>query len=547
MTDVFISYSRQDSDFVRRLHEALKAAGRDSWVDWEGIPPTAEWMQEIHEAIEAADTFVAVLSPASASSEICRAEVAYAEAQGKRLVPLVARDVEPARTPDELARLNWLFFRPDDDFDAAFERLMAALDTDLDHLKVHTWLLVRCRRWTRGDEDASALLRGRELETAEAWLRQSVGREPAPTADQTRFVVESRRRETRRQRRLLVGVAIALVVSITLGVVAWLQRDRAIVAREEADRQRDLAVARSLATSSELALDQTGNGLVTSTLLAVESLRRVATAEGEAAWERDLRLLPPPPLIESEPLGEVTAGTFSGDGRFWAAGDASGAISLGKVADGSVSTRWPALDTAVLSLAFSPDSRWLAAGGQEQATVWEIATGNRLAAFDRDGTHLDTFGNIRSLAFARDGSRLYLAAEGYGVEVIAADTWRRLEPLPTPESRAFRLAVHPLRDLLVAGGFGLTLFDLATGLGQPVADARREEVDALAFSREGHELASSDLAVRVWDLEQGDDGEPLLVPADRLVAADDRVLSLAFSCARPKTAPRSTAWSRRHR
>ena len=37
MADVFISYSRRDQAFVRRLHDALVAAGRETWVDWERL------------------------------------------------------------------------------------------------------------------------------------------------------------------------------------------------------------------------------------------------------------------------------------------------------------------------------------------------------------------------------------------------------------------------------------------------------------------------------------------------------------------------------
>ena len=37
--EVFISYSRKDKEFVRRLDEELKRRDREAWVDWEGIPP----------------------------------------------------------------------------------------------------------------------------------------------------------------------------------------------------------------------------------------------------------------------------------------------------------------------------------------------------------------------------------------------------------------------------------------------------------------------------------------------------------------------------
>ena len=65
MASVFLSYSRQNQDFVHTLYDSLKAAGRDAWVDFEGIPPSAEWLNEVYAAIDAADTFVFVLSPDS--------------------------------------------------------------------------------------------------------------------------------------------------------------------------------------------------------------------------------------------------------------------------------------------------------------------------------------------------------------------------------------------------------------------------------------------------------------------------------------------------
>ena len=39
-SNFFVSYSRVDGAFVRRLTSALRESGRDSWVDWEG---TSNW------------------------------------------------------------------------------------------------------------------------------------------------------------------------------------------------------------------------------------------------------------------------------------------------------------------------------------------------------------------------------------------------------------------------------------------------------------------------------------------------------------------------
>src|SRR5688572_26732508 len=120
MAEVFISYSRQDMSFVRNLHARLERDERDTWIDWKGIPPSAEWLAEIEQAIESADTFVFVLSPDSLASDVCTHEWRHASRYNKRIVPVIARDVVASDVPEPLAKLHWLFFRPSDDFEAAY-------------------------------------------------------------------------------------------------------------------------------------------------------------------------------------------------------------------------------------------------------------------------------------------------------------------------------------------------------------------------------------------------------------------------------------------
>ena len=71
MSDVFISYSRKNSEFVRILHEALEKSNLETWVDLRGIAKGTEWWKEIEEGIEGADTFVFVISPDSVVSTVC--------------------------------------------------------------------------------------------------------------------------------------------------------------------------------------------------------------------------------------------------------------------------------------------------------------------------------------------------------------------------------------------------------------------------------------------------------------------------------------------
>ncbi|MGD1857163.1 MAG: toll/interleukin-1 receptor domain-containing protein [Leptolyngbyaceae cyanobacterium] len=78
MTDVFISYSRKDKAFVQVLNQALTNSKYDAWVDWENIPLTADWWEEIKAGIEAADTVIFVIRPASNATKVCGLEIDHA-------------------------------------------------------------------------------------------------------------------------------------------------------------------------------------------------------------------------------------------------------------------------------------------------------------------------------------------------------------------------------------------------------------------------------------------------------------------------------------
>ena len=153
--DLFISYSRKDKEFVQRLDEELKRRGREAWVDWEGIRPTEEFMQAIYGAIEGADTFVFVLTPDSVVSEVCGREIAHAATHNKRMIPIVAREVDAKAVPEPLAKLNWVFYRDTDDFEEATDTLISALDTDFNWVHAHTRLLTRAIEWNANGKNNS--------------------------------------------------------------------------------------------------------------------------------------------------------------------------------------------------------------------------------------------------------------------------------------------------------------------------------------------------------------------------------------------------------
>jgi len=99
---LFISYSRDDKDFVRRLNEALARQERETWIDLEVIRPPEEWLAGVYSGIEGANAFVFVISPESVGSKSCLRELAHAVEHNKRLVPIVRREVDASAVPESL-------------------------------------------------------------------------------------------------------------------------------------------------------------------------------------------------------------------------------------------------------------------------------------------------------------------------------------------------------------------------------------------------------------------------------------------------------------
>jgi hypothetical protein len=143
------SPTRADKNFVRELDAELAKRELDVWVDWEDIPPTAKWREEIRDAVSAADAVMFVLTPHSLVSREYGIELDLAF--GDRPVP------------ERIASTNWIPATPDREPPAVVETLLEAMRTDLDWVRFRTRLLVRANEWQGNGRDRSYLLGGTDL------------------------------------------------------------------------------------------------------------------------------------------------------------------------------------------------------------------------------------------------------------------------------------------------------------------------------------------------------------------------------------------------
>ena len=105
---VFISYSHDDSEWVRKFAEALRDQRVAVWLD--------EWQlhlgESIREALETglrdSDAIVAILSESNARRPNTFFELGVALGMGKRLIPVVPSDLDRATIPYELRNRKYV-------------------------------------------------------------------------------------------------------------------------------------------------------------------------------------------------------------------------------------------------------------------------------------------------------------------------------------------------------------------------------------------------------------------------------------------------------
>src|SRR5262245_36433403 len=502
MADVFISYSRKDADFVRRLHDALAKLNRDTWVDWEDIPPTAEWLAEVFAAIEAADTFICVLSPECIASKVCNQELAHAVEHNKRLVPLMRRMVADNAVPEVLSKLNYVRFGETDDFDKAFESLLKAIDTDLDWVRAHTRLDVRSSEWEKKGRDTSLLLRGTDLDDAELWLvRAGVAKERNPTSLQTEYIISSRHEQTREEHR-------------------W----KALY--EESEKRRMISVSQKLAAQ---ALNHVDDQLDLSLLLSVEACRADNTLEARSALLTALQHNPHlSAYLSGHTVRHVHSIAFSPDGKTLASGGWDGKIILW---DTATRQRFgtPLSDDHlgdVMGVFFSPDGKTLASATSLGIVLWDVASRQPLAQpltlaqplrWDPDKTAI--FSPV-ALALSPDGKTLVSGDDFTSQHLPSIIFWdlASRKPLGPPIIGHKSFAFTPDSKTLAVGNVednSIELLDVATHnrVSNPLS-GHNARIECLAFSPDGGILASGseDGTIILWDVAAGQPlGQPLTI------------------------------------
>jgi WD40 repeat protein len=441
MPDVFVSYSRRDAAFVHELVEGLERRGKSVWIDTDGIGGGEVFPATIRSAIEQSDAFVFIITPESVESRYCETEIEYALELHKRVIPVLREIVGDEQLPEAIRVRHWVQYTQGVDIEAAAQRLVAALDAEIEHTRAHTRWLVKALEWSTGRDDKSVLLRGSELATAEAWLAGVAEHlEPKPTPLQREYVYASRSAATRRQRTSVVASLLAIAVALGLAGFAFISRNQAQSEALTSDAERLSTLA-----LTEPSLDR-------SFLLAVAGLKLRDRPETRGNLLTVLQKTPALVHLTRVSGNDVPALAVGPDGGLLASGDTAGVVRFTDLRTWQTDGATVRVEGAVSmdAMRFSPDGRTLAVGTDTAGTtssLYLVDVSSRRARRVGSWPSVPAVaGPVRftRMAFSPDGTRIAVA--------VASATTRspvpvsqRLLLLAVPSARVVWERKHPMR------------------------------------------------------------------------------------------------------
>ena len=107
---IFISYARGDAAVVAELYRDLEQVHSPVWMDTR-LSGGQAWWDTILDQIRHCDLFVVAVSPDSIRSEACAAELHYALALGRPLLPVLVRNVAMELADRAIADTQYVDYR----------------------------------------------------------------------------------------------------------------------------------------------------------------------------------------------------------------------------------------------------------------------------------------------------------------------------------------------------------------------------------------------------------------------------------------------------
>jgi len=299
-----------------------------------------------------------------------------------------------------------------------------------------------------------------------------------------------RERSTKRRLRLL-----AFFLVIATGFAAW----RAI----EANRQRDIATSRELATS---ALSQLSTDPELGLRLATEAARVAPTEQAEDALRSTLLTSHLRAELRGH-TGWVRHAAFSPDGKLVITASDDETARIWEVRSGQIVAELHGHRGIVSYAAFSPDSRLVVtASGDNTARIWEARSGAMRAELAHESSRPSERW-VWKAAFSPNGQLVITAGWDGTARIWDTTTGNIVAVLPGHSGGVTGAVFSPDGEHVVTGSLWTTAHIWEARSGRRLVDLQGHtaEVTSAEFNAAGTRVvtASRDKTARVWDVSTG--------------------------------------------
>ncbi|WP_242048435.1 MULTISPECIES: eIF2A-related protein [Nostocaceae] len=416
-------------------------------------------------------------------------------------------------------------------------RLLNWLDENRTNLQLRETIRQAALDWDKQQKDDNYLVhRGGRLEDAQVLAKQT-GFLNQLEANYVNACIElrqrqeaekeaHRRREIRTARGVAGGAVVAVMISASLGLVAWSQKQEAEIAKAEAITQSSLVLF-----DSHQELEALIKGIKAGRIFKKQKINYIPAmvALQKAVYGIKQR--------NNFTHGSVVYGmAFSPDGKTFASAGRDKTIKIWDL-KGKLLQTFIGHQDSVISVAFSPDGKTIASASDDKTIkLWDlngkelrtfkghqaeinsvafspdgktIASGsfdNTVKLWDLSGKELQTFKKqntaLRSVAFSPDGKTIASADWGNDVTLWNLST-KELKTLKGHENYVYRVVFSPDGKTIASASYDSTvkLWDLNGKLLQTFK-GDIYPVYSVAFSPDGNTIAAAsyDGTVRLWNL-----------------------------------------------
>ena len=527
--DAFISYAHEaDGEFAPILQRGLQHLAKpwnrrralEVFRDESSLAVSPGLWPSIEKALDASRWLILLASPAAAQSEWVGKEIGHwVSTKGADHLLVVVTEG------------SWAWDQASGDISLASTARNPALDGVLPAEPKYldmTW----------AHRDAGLTLRNARFRDQIATLAAAI--REVPKEDIEGEDVRQQRRTRRIVRAVIATLTVLVVLASVLGVVANIQRQKAVHQQQEAIHERNVALSGQLSSESQLL---GGGAPVISRLLSIAAWH-LNPSSGAARYAMLTAAAMPAIRVLAENAEPVHTVAFSPDGTTLAVGSGT-SVRLWEVATGRQTGVLDSRSQPVLAVAFRHDGKILAGGsGDGFVWLWDVTTHQPvgrplragpapvtavafsprdgiLAVGGKDGIvrlwDLTTrrpvgspltglSGAITSVAFSQDGGTVAAGSADGTAQLWHVATHQPVgRPLRVGAGRVNSVALSPGGTTLAAGGQDgiVRLWDLTSRrpVGGPLSGLSGA-VTSMAFSPDGATVAAggSDGTARLWNV-----------------------------------------------